>query len=492
MKEISSQVRFNGHMLTDIIKVNVGFTIGLGTARENKLQTVGNSDGQIQLIDSRYDSKTISIPFTLPYESMGKKRELSAMLNVREPAQLWFSSEPDMYYMALPVSTSLTEEWDIGSGTLEFICIDPFAHAMTPKTFDAVGDTITIENKGTMPTPVSFDIQNQSDNGFVGLVNKDAIIQIGNPDEIDGYDYSNAEVRLFNSFESANELSQWQLNKVQPTYYKPKTLGGGFGVKKGTNGDWCLYPTGFNKGNSKTMWYGPSFYRDFAPNSKGEATADNFRMMTVIQSKSARLNDIGVHELTVLDANKKAICGFYFRKLNWGTHDMQLYMFVGDTIVQKWEGPTAWLMRDYLGSIVIEKVGNDFTFTLRNTTNKSYSVCHYHDEKIGALKAKGVVYWTAVAGQMDGLDMQLFVVQVKETVSGWRDVKNMFDMTDKISIDCTDRTVVPYLNSAKVLDIMDIGSRPIMAPPGDSTITIVTSTFASPLKVTARIRERYL
>jgi len=492
VKEISSQVRFNGHMLTDIIKVNVGFTIGLGTAHENKLQTVGNSDGQIQLIDSRYDSKTISIPFTLPYESMGKKRELSAMLNVREPAQLWFSSEPDMYYMALPVSTSLTEEWNLGGGTLEFICIDPFAHAMTPKTFNAVGDTITIENKGTMPTPVSFDIQNQSDNGFVGLVNKDAIIQIGNPDEIDGYNYSNAEVLLNNAFNSDSELSQWQLNKYPPKYWDNAPLTGSFATKTSTNYDHSAYVKDYADGTNKDIWYGPSMYRAFAKDSTGATTYGNFKLNSLVRARANKLDTCGVQELAVVDASGKAICGFRFRKMRWISKNMQLYVFVGDTIIAKWEGPTEWIMKDYLGNLTIERNGNNFHFTLNNTSTKSPWAMDYYDETMGKVKAAGVNYWCAKAGTMKGLDLELFGIYVQETVSGWNDVRNMFMEGDLINIDCDDRVIRPYLNNGLVLGIMDIGSRPIIAPPGDSTVTVVASTFASPLKVTARIRERYL
>lgn len=479
-------------MLTDIIKVNVGFTIGLGTAHENKLQTVGNSDGQIQLIDSRYDSKTISIPFTLPYESMGKKRELSAMLNVREPAQLWFSSEPDMYYMALPVSTSLTEEWNLGGGTLEFICIDPFAHAMTPKTFDAVGDTITIENKGTMPTPVSFDIQNQSDNGFVGLVNKDAIIQIGNPDEIDGYDYSNAEVLLNNAFNSDSELSQWQLNKYPPKYWDNAPLTGSFATKTSTNYDHSAYVKDYADGTNKDIWYGPSMYRAFAKDSTGATTYGNFKLNSLVRARANKLDTCGVQELAVVDASGKAICGFRFRKMRWISKNMQLYVFVGDTIIAKWEGPTEWIMKDYLGNLTIERNGNNFHFTLNNTSTKSPWAGDYYDETMGKVKAAGVNYWCAKAGTMKALDLELFGIYVQETVSGWNDVRNMFMEGDLINIDCDDRVIRPYLNNGLVLGIMDIGSRPIIAPPGDSTVTVVASTFAGPLKVTARIRERYL
>jgi len=483
-------------MLTDIIKVNVGFTIGLGTTRENKLQTVGNSDGQIQLIDARYDAKTISIPFTLPYKSMNKKRELSAMLNVREPAQLWFSSEPDMYYMALPVSTSLTEEWNLGGGTLEFICIDPFAHAITPKTFDIVGDTITIENKGTMPTPVDFDITNHGENGYFGLVGENEIIQIGNPDEIDGYDYKKNESLLWNSFESAGELSSWTMNAVKSSYYKPTTLTGSFGVRKGTNQDWSAYVANYKAGADRNMWYGPSMYRKLATDSFGKTEQENFVFRTVIGSGTKDLWTFGVQSFDILDKDKKMICGFYFKKLNWSSTDMQLYFYVGNHIVKQWEGPTAWIMKNFIGSIVIEKQGNKFTFTVNNATNKIGGIYSYVDETYGAMKANGVNYWCGQAG--DGLrafNAELFMCDVRSTVEGWINSKNMFNNGDNIAIRVSDRgtgAIRTTINYAPAIDIQDLGSRPILAPVGKSIIKVTQSTFASPPTVKATIRERYL
>lgn len=496
MKEISSQVRFNGHVLTDIIRVNVGFTIGLGTARENKLQTVGNSDGQVQLIDSRYDSKTISIPFTLPYESMGKKRELSAMLNVREPAQLWFSSEPDKYYMALPVSTNLAEEWDIGSGTLEFTCIDPFAHAMTPKTFDMVGDTITIENNGTMPTPVDFNITNHGENGYFGLVGENEIIQIGNPDEIDGYDYKKNEALLWNSFEKSGELDSWTMNAVKSSYYKPTTLAGSFGQKKGTHGDWCTFVQSYGEGKNKNMWYGPSMYRKFWADSFGKTEQENFRFRTVIGAADLKGSNFGVQSLDIVDKNKKMICGFYFRKLNWSTNDMELHFYVGDHDFQSWTGPSAWIMKNFLGSIVIEKQGNKFTFVVDNTTTRSQGTYTYIDETQGAMKGNGLVYWCGKAGGgLGAYNMQFFMTDVRSTVEGWINSKNMFADGDTIDVKVSDRgtgAIRTTVNYASAIDIQDLGSRPILAPVGKSIIKVTQSTFASPPTVKATIRERYL
>lgn len=466
---------------------------GVASEIENTIDQVGDSNGGI-LTSSRLKQRTIAIKYIV--KTMSRRdfeKKLAPIIYSDGIVSLSFDDRPEeVWYGKVDGNVDLDRQYTIGKGTINFICLEPYAFAVGEKTFTNVGNTITIENSGTYPTPVSFEIEHQSDNGFIGLVNTKSVIQVGNPDEIDGYDYSQNESRLFNDFNSPDELTKWQLNKIQPSYYKPKTLGGGFEVKPGVNDDGSLQVKDYAGGDDNTMWYGPSIYRDLEPNSNGDNTAGNFLLKSLVQAWANTPDDYGVHELTVMDENMKPLCGFYFRKLNWATYDMQLYMFVRDTVVMKWEGPSASLMRDFLGNILIEKNGADFTFTVTNQTNGASGAYHLHDEEAGKAKAKGVVYWTGRAGKLATFDKQLFWVEIIETVGKWNDSKNMFSKADKVTIDCTDRTVKPYLNGSQVLDIMDIGSRPIIAPPGESVVTVAASTFAKPLKVTAKIRERWL
>lgn len=463
--------------------------------RELNKITVGDSDGD-ELMNSRYPSRRITVKYELtsatPEEFRTAFKKLNALLAGTE-VPISFNDDKTVYFVGTFESADDVPEGRLNVvSELTFWCSKPFAYANVEKTFNSVGNTITVKNNGTYPTPVSFDVENQSDNGFVGLVNKDAIIQIGNPDEIDGYNYSNAEVLLKNAFNSDSELNQWQINKYPPKYWDKAPLTGSFATKTSTNYDHSAYVKDYADGTDKNIWYGPSMYRAFAKDSTGATTYGNFKLNSLVRARANELDTCGVQELAVVDASGKAICGFRFRKMRWTSKNMQLYVFVGDTIINKWEGPTEWIMKDYLGNLTIERNGNNFHFTLNNTSTKSPWAADYYDETMGKVKAAGVNYWCAKAGTMKALDLELFMINVQETVSGWNDVRNMFMEGDLINIDCDDKIIKPYLNNGLVLGIMDIGSRPIIAPPGDSTVTVVASTFASPLKVTARIRERWL
>lgn len=483
---------FNGVNLSDYLVITQDFSRNLLPDKEIKTVSSGNSNG-VQLQSTRFKEMTISMPFAMLNTTTAKKRQLASILNVDEPKRLVFSDEPDKFYMAMPdESIEFSELFRYDEGTISWLCLEPYAFAIDEKSFNSSGNTITIQNDGTYPTPVNFDIENQSDNGFVGIVNSDAIIQIGNPDEVDGFDYTNQDSLIFNSFATKTELDSWSFNTVQPNYSYNKVLAGSFGVKQGTNKDWMTYPIDFGDAGVKNMWYGPSMYKPFAKNSAGESSVSNFQLTSLIQSIARKNNSMGVQELTVIDEDGAPLCGFYFRKITQASMNVSLYMFVGNTIVQKWEGASVKWVKNFLGNISVVKEGSNFTFTLNNLTTKARGTYHYFDKVLGAKKAKGVVYWNGIQSKIAAIDMQLFFVRVNSATQGWSNSKNLFMAGDQIRIDCTDQTVWPYLNNDLILDVMDKGSRPILAPPGESVVNVAQSTFAQQIKVKATIRERWI
>lgn len=464
-------------------------------AKTISTQIVGNSIGDFKS-NNRLPSRTISIKYQLQSKTALEFRQqfykFNAILNQGE-VKLSFNDDPNVYYVGEFDSAEIPLEGKLNViSKLTFHCYQPFAYANQETPFEIDGDTITIQNGGTYPTPVNFDIENQSDNGFIGVVNSDAIIQIGNPDEVDGFDYTNQDSLVFNSFATKAELDSWSLNVVQPNYPYNKVLAGSFGVKQGTNSDWMAYPTSFGDAGVKTMWYGPSMYKPFAKNSAGESSVSNFQLTSLIQSIARKNNSMGVQELTVIDEDGAPLCGFYFRKITKASMNVSLYMFVGNTIVQKWEGASVKWVKDFLGNISVVKEDDNFTFTLNNLTNNAKGTYHYFDKVLGAKKAKGVVYWNGIQSKIAAIDMQLFFVRVNSATQGWSNSKNLFMGGDQIRIDCTDKVVWPYLNNDLILDVMDRGSRPILAPPGESVVTVTKSSFAAPVKVTAKIRERWV
>lgn len=480
---ISLSVVFNDVELSQWITVTTGFTRGSRGPKEILTANSGNSNGSF-LQGSRFVEKTISMPFILLQPTLQERRKLAAALNVDEPKRLIFGDEPDKYYMAMPSDSIDFEEFaKHDDGTIEWLCLDPFAYAIDQKSIDAVGDTISINNAGTMPTPVSFEITNHGDNGFVGLAGADGIIQVGNPQEQDGENKTEQSVVLSHSFNSDAELAGWEMNTHKPAYTYGNTLGGTFATHSGLHGDKSVYVSDFKNGTVKTMWYGASMYKGFTPSA-------NFDLTTLIQTVKNG-NSLGVSEVNIYDSAGVPLCGYRFRQISVGGQ-MQLFFYVRDKIVMEWTGNTNGFLKNFWGNINITKEGPNFTFRVINLDNKVKGTYHYYDNSLATTTGVGAGFWVARSQGTQAFKCELLMIHVNVSLTGFNNLKNVFAEGDDIKINITDTTVKTSLNDMPRIDLQDIGTQPIMAPVGKSEIKIVSSSFSSAPDVTARFRERWI
>lgn len=79
---------------------------------------------------------------------------------------------------------------------------------------------------------------------------------------------------------------------------------------------------------------------------------------------------------------------------------------------------------------------------------------------------------------------------VKHNVQKYDDIPNYFQPDDEIYLDGNSNKL--YINGILDWDTVDIGSRPLLLPPGEHTLGIVTSTFSQIPEVTITYRERWL
>ena len=79
------------------------------------------------------------------------------------------------------------------SGEITLRLSDPFKYGVVEKTVTPTVDenkTFVIDYDGNYKTYPTFEITNNSDNGYIGFINERGnILQIGNPEEVDGEDY---------------------------------------------------------------------------------------------------------------------------------------------------------------------------------------------------------------------------------------------------------------------------------------------------------------
>lgn len=461
-------------------------------------KVIGDSDGDIKT-SARLPNRTITVKYQITSKSPDEYRKkfyrLNSLLNQGE-SRLEFNDAKDVYFMGEFEATSAPTDGKINIiSTFTFHCYQPFAYAKDEKTFTNVGNTITIENSGTYPTPVSFSIESQSDNGFVGLVNSQSIIKVGNPAEIDGHAYSKSE-RLINEGWVTGIGASWKLNQG---YIWGRTNEGHHQGGTMTTAEVPPSEDGFVYHRTATTgwgaeqgWTGPSLYQQLPKDSNGVVGADNWEFYAYGRARAETVSDVGIQEYNLTDKDGNHVAGVRFVKNGQTNKSVTVICYVGEQMI--------WHAQDkrwdvFTGVCDIKKMGNTFSFVIHNLNSGASETINWIEANVNPVT--GVTYWNGkyqITGKSTAvMPMYNMVMQfTKLNVDKWSDDPNTFKIGDLIRIDANDNVIRTYLNNVMVLDLQDIGSRPIIAPPGESVITIAQSDFAKIPKVTARIRERWL
>lgn len=471
------------------LDIDASFIMPFSPSQVDTSVKVGHSNGQM-FIDSTDDLTTIDIPFIISGGDVKAKfDQVRQALHVFTPKQLIISDKPDRYWLAKPKGGPTVKRDDevYITGTISFECTFPYAQSFTQTeyTFKS-GQQIQINNEGTEPTTANFDIVNASDNGFIGIAGTNGTIQLGNTNESDSAPTYSTNVALDNTFNNASELSGWTLNSTtfKPAYPNNKVIAGSFAVKRGEAGDYCIGVSNYANGSVNGMWYGPSVYHSVT-------SAKDFEITTYIKNVDYNHNSLGVSEFNVYSSDGSIICGYRFRQISRGGQ-MELYFYVGNTVFQQWTGSTDAFLKNFLGNVVIKKEGNAFTFSVINNKNGVHGIYHFNSSTYGAKSISGVGYWVAKSQAYEGFISELYWVYVKTTSQGFTDVKNIFGAGDQVHIEETDRTVTTYLNGMPRIDLQDIGTRPIIVPPGLSYVEVLVSDFSSPASITMSFNRRYI
>ena len=131
--------------------------------------------------------------------------QLNSLLNI-ENAKYIFDDESNRYGIGTGTSISHSEIDATGSGliassgTITVHCADPNKYSTDESYFQAVLNTDTgdqvlaITNNGNIAVPINYEINNNHENGFIGIVSEKGVMQYGKIEEVDGYEYTNSDV----------------------------------------------------------------------------------------------------------------------------------------------------------------------------------------------------------------------------------------------------------------------------------------------------------
>ena len=483
---MSYSVTFNGVELNNYINVLVGFTPYIGADWQPSIVDYNGimDGGEFQY--TKFGAKTIPMPFLMQHGLKDKYDALEKILNVDEPKRLIFGSQPGRYYMAIPSGTlDYDQICDNGGGTITWIIPDGLAHAVDEKEFTATMQngilTADIYNGGVDDVPVSYEITNNHENGFIGIVSQYGAIQLGNIQEVDGTTGEMSE-ELFR-YDSPSDFNA--MTNGQGILTEDFPMNGSWGTTTAEGEQW-LYLSGQGSGSS---WHGASKYQVLPDDASGDDSAQNFYCQTKVWFETGLVQQTGLAEFVIGDTAGNHLASIHLLKAATNSNTAYAVFQVRGKEMGRVQfepsnqGPTT---KDG-GQLYIQKTGEVFEFYFAG----KYS---YRVPEAANAEAHSVTIFLGQYGSGNQLITRLYFKYLffqKNNVQYTIDIPNRYPAGSVIEVDGEAGRVTVDGIPAQGDEVR--GSVYFTVPPGHTVIEFYYSSFSNPPpSATAIIREAYL
>lgn len=508
MKQAGMQIAYSGVDITQWMYVQM-VQRDIGTKHASTMQKVGVSDGQMSQYMSR-DVKTIVVTgIVMNDDLVPLRRSLAAAIDTDEPQQLIFGDEPDKYYLAIVDSQpTFTEGFRSGTISITFICPDGgIAHAVATQTADNIGDDgtlndeISVQNDGTYPVYPVIDATMRGDNGVLTLINENngAILQFGNPGEVDGVQAPDSETVFHYNLMSAPSGVAVNTGTINyPTYPYgsspgPNTIAGSWDYAKAKDA-----ATPILNRTQAMHWAGPTYHGPIKANAAGVNTgnliwSNRFNVITNVGA-------LGRVEFNLQSGSNIAIC-FVMRDNTYAADTLIVEGWVNGNNVFK-QNLNRALFTNGMYEIVESKLGNTTTFRLTKVKQLNAS---------GIVSSAQTVFPPVTIDGMADMSIDSFTVWMAGfsnttgwtinwsdsvfqwvNVNYWKDLPNRFTDGDVVQVDVPNRRV--FVNGAEDPTLQTIGNNwgEFKVQPGSNTIKLLTSSWAKQCEAEISWQEAWL
>ena len=319
MKKVM-KITYGGAELSKFFDSVTNIKRNIGSTWENSTEKLGN--GVDFLYNSR-GSKIISFDYVLNgiffNEINNNKEQLASLVNTKVPIELIFEDEPNKVWLALPDGE---QSFDLDSGTLNFLVPSGEAESVDTKklnesnsggelgtiTHNADGSTkVQINNQGTLETFPKIKITNVHENGYLGFVNPNGILELGKRDEADGETVPESEVLYttdsdlqFSDFVDASGKVNPQIASVGGTCDTTGKIGY---LKDGLR---LITPSTATGSTHR----GGMLSLDIPPDSNGEKGSVNFYAWFNIFVHALQNGQTGLLQIMFTDSNDNFVAGY--------------------------------------------------------------------------------------------------------------------------------------------------------------------------------------
>lgn len=483
---MSLSVKFNGVELANYISVLKGFTPFDSPSWKPQLNSLGTKNGA-DFETTYYKEKQIDMPFDIDIDQT-KIDDLKRVLNVDEPKMLIFGNYSDRFFYAIPSGSLDFDEMKVyGTGTITWIVPDGVAHSTSEKTFNAAlnenGEMeMIINNDGTAPAVISYDITHNHENGFVGIVSEYGAMQYGKIEEVDT-----------ETLQKSQELFRYR----NPTQFGAMTDGQGILTENfPKNGTWGSVEAegktwlAMSSSGSGSTWHGASKMVTIPQDSEGGSYAQNFYAQTKVWFETGRTNQVGLMEFVIGDENGQHLASIHLLKAAETVNDayaiFQVQLKEKGRI--KFTPSNRGVTTKDKGQLYIMKSGELFEFYFGGG---KYS---YRVPEAASKKAKTVTIFIGAYGSGKEQITRMYFDYLffrKDNISYVHDIPNRYPAGSVMHIDGD--TGKMYLDGVDFTSDEIIGTKYFKAPPGETKVQFIYSSFSNPAPtIKAYIREAWL
>lgn len=492
-------VKFNNQDFSDILVVE-SLQRGVRLGRSSNLNNRKSKKG-VDFLGVSSDIILFEMKFIFTVDIKEGREKLTERLNVSEPKTLILSDDPGKVYYAFPQGDiDVTEESVFAKGTIIWEIPDGVSYSIqdylfTNKSTDGeLFDYVTIDNPGTEPMDLELTANFKSDNGFLGLESDTGAVRslFGDMEEIDGYYYEVSE-KLFD--DHFNVSPGWTLNNgVVPPVTNSTTQQGTFSYKQEAVGEGFAYPT--NYGTPTTSWSGPSLTKNIPADSNGkypENWTSAFRVdFNTDGAGQARASLVGHQSVSFIDQNNNIIVSIVIEDNAPSGQKSDLVVYVRNKRVYDSRNTTSYYVTarpEDNNHIKIEKIGNKINVQLAFIGRK----ISFDFNEAGILLRK-VTFYTARFKSLPPMRNNLIraINITKHNVNKWQNIPNKFMAGDKLTYGKSERNIYSRLNEMNALEMRDVGSTLITAPPGRSVLYLAYSSFSDPPEVILKGKARFI
>ena len=374
---------------------------------------------------------------------------------------------------------------------------------------DAVGDLIKIENNGTYRTKPRFSFRMKGENGLVALLNQNgAILQFGNPEDVDGTTSSRVEQGLDENFWGNTLTPTLQLNTGFKSVYP--NMNNNSATPNLVQGTWDMKPDPdavtpiFTGVGSINVWHGPSIVANIQAPSNNDRTlpiSNHYRFVFDNYNKGQR----GRIEFATFDENGNPIMTAIIRDSDHASNELIFEAWYKNKKLhqQKLDRKIFWntfyeMNMDRRGNklvwrmVQIKQLGMNPNGWSVASIDKEYKFTWTLPEPDTSKFTKSGV-WVMRYSKEYHVIMRVTDIQARwEGTPYYQDLKNYFQDGDLVEIDTATREF--FVNGVVNNQLNVVGNQweKFELETGETIIQPIVSGWANMAEVTAEITQNYL